>query len=73
MKLYLLTSFVAIAAFACGGPDMPPSEAPVVVAPDGAVVPVPSEDGELKEGEVEVETEHPDGSTTETEIEVDDD
>ena len=65
--LYIIaTVMLGGLAFACGGSDPPP---PAVVTPTGETVPLPSEDGELEEGEVEVER---DDGETEVEVETDD-
>ena len=63
-------TFLAAASFACGSPDVPPpAGAPAVRAPDGTIVPVTSDDGELEEGETEVEVEGP-GEDKEIEVQV---
>ncbi len=73
MKPAFLPILLATASLACGSPDLPPpAGAPSVRTPDGTVVPVTSEDGELEEGETEVEVEGPDGDKT-IEVQVDDD
>lgn len=63
---------LALALTACGGGSPPPAGQPAAVAPDGTKVPLPTEGGELKEGETTIKQQQPDGSEKKIEVEVDD-
>ena len=77
MKLARLLVGTPLAALGLGlaacGSDIKTVEQPVVMAPDGTVIPVTAdEDGELTDGETNVEVDGPDGEKEIT-VEVDDD
>jgi hypothetical protein len=59
-----------LAAAGCGS-DAKVVEQPAVITGDGSVVPLPTEDGELKEGETKIELEQP-GEDKEIKVQVDD-
>ncbi|MBL8739446.1 MAG: hypothetical protein JNK04_00080 [Myxococcales bacterium] len=58
---------------ACGGSNPPPAGQPTAVTPDGTQVPLPTEDGELKEGETTIKQKQPNGDEKKIKVEVDDD
>ena len=67
-----LTTLPLLALAACGGSSPPPGGQPTAVADDGTKVPLPTEDGELKEGETTIKQEQPDGGEKKIKVEVDD-
>lgn len=69
MKHTILATALALVFAACGGSDR---AQPKVVTPDGTQVPLPNDDGDLEEGEAEVEIDNPDGTKQEVEVDVDD-
>jgi hypothetical protein len=72
MKTSLALIAAAFVLSACGGGTPPPAGQPAVVTSDGTAVPLPTEDGELQEGETTVEQEGP-GDDKTIEVDVDDD
>lgn len=70
-KVLIPSLVVACVALSCGG-SPPPQGQPAVITPDGTVAPLPTEDGELKEGETTIKQEGP-GPDKKIEVDVEDD
>lgn len=68
----MLLCLFAVALAACGSSSPPPGGQPTAVTNDGTKVPLPTEDGELKEGETTIKQQQPNGDEKEIKVEVDD-
>ena len=72
MRTSIILCVSAFALAACGGSNPPPQGQPTAVTPDGTQVPLPTEDGELKEGETTIKQKQPNGDEKKIKVEVDD-
>lgn len=70
MRTAIIRCVSAFALAACGGSTPPPGGQPTAVTPDGTQVPLPTENGELKEGETTIKQKQPNGDEKKIKVEV---